>query len=120
VKKTIKKSDGSEITFEGTLEEIIELEKKIKQENQEESKKQPLQPGLLNEETQQFSNTYWYPVHSPFCEITSAMRGWFSIIPPRCTCGAVPQVDWTVYRAGWSVTTDSTGLWAIPKVTFKG
>jgi hypothetical protein len=129
MKKTIVKPDGTTEVVEGTAEEIAAYERQIKQQGQDENKKQPSQPGRLDEEPQRLSDipTYWYPVHSPFCEITVAMRGWLSIVPPHCTCGATPRIDltpyidWTVYSTnGYTVTTDSVGLWALPKVTFKG
>lgn len=121
MKKTIQKPDGSTETVEGTAEEIAEYERKIRGDVKE-SPKPP--PGILTDEIKRFiddvledvrKKTFFvpfhplpvlpdlkpnWPQHSPFCEITVASRGWFSISPPHCTCGAEirfvdPNVTWT-------------------------
>ncbi len=43
-----------------------------------------------------------YLTHTPECLITVAQGGWWSVIPPSCTCGAVK------YPINYSKTTTST------------
>lgn len=112
MKKTIIKQDGSTEVVEGTPEEVAEYERKVNSRPQNETPV-PKTPGLLTDElVRKLSETGildWYrsipqpaPVmqHTPTCEITVAQRGWWSVSPPRCTCGMFlypdPQIGtWT-------------------------
>lgn len=98
MKKTITKQDGSVEVVEGTAEEIAEYERKLKGQTVQEAPK-PSGPGLLTDELQRFMEQiqklpYTPPVypqlqHDPSCEIVTAGRGWWSVVPPRCTCGLI-------------------------------
>lgn len=84
MKKTITKQDGSTETVEGTAEEIAEYERKVRGDVREEVKK----PGLLTDIIErQLSPIMPIPQHDPSCQIVEASRGWWSTVPPRCTCG---------------------------------
>lgn len=114
MKKTVVKPDGTQEVLEGTPDEIAELERKLRGGVQEQVKK----PGLLTEDklfTQEFldkvleeirKNPVYAPQtipffetpfkigyprfdHDPSCDIVTAQRGWWSVVPPRCTCGLV-------------------------------
>ncbi len=96
MKKIITKPDGTIETVEGTAQEIAEYEKQLKRENQNESPA-PKVPGLLTDEVKRLMEKLGtglprvmleIPRHSDFCQLIVAQRGWWSITPPRCTCGA--------------------------------
>lgn len=90
MKKTIIKPDGSSETVEGTPQEIADYERKIKGEVQNEAPK-PKTPGLLTDEMKRLFESVPQPIqqqsHSLTCDIVIAQRGWWSVVPPRCTCG---------------------------------
>lgn len=94
MKKTITKPDGTTEVVEGTAEEIAEYERKLRGDVQEAPK--PKGPGLLTDELQRlldgarkFEQPLSYPImqHDPNCDIVRAGSGWWSVVPPRCTCG---------------------------------
>lgn len=111
MKKTITKKDGTTVVVEGTAEELAEYEKKLKKEPLQE---EPSKPGLLKgksfqelmeeawkkqqqDEWKKWYQPYFQPVlqHASNCEIIVAQRGWWSVVPPRCTCGLyVYPNDW--------------------------
>lgn len=89
MKKTITKNDGTTETVEGTPEEIAEYERKLRGGVVETPK--PKGPGILTDELQRLwdLNRDLGTGHAEFCQITIASRGWWSVIPPVCTCGKV-------------------------------
>ena len=99
MKKSIPKPDGTVEVVEGTPEEIAEYERRVRQEP---VKEQVKKPGLLTEDDQTrqlmdlldevmkqryASRPHGRMQHDPGCDIITAQRGWWSVIPPRCTCG---------------------------------
>lgn len=110
MKKTIQKPDGTTETVEGTPEEIAEYERKLRGEVQEAPK--PKGPGLLTEEMlkfleglRKFEHPSFQPhmQHAPECEIIRAGSGWWSTVPPRCTCGYVvyPMPIYGTFSSGY-------------------
>lgn len=117
MKKIIKRPDGTEEVVEGTPEEIADYERKLKGGLQNETPK-PKVPGLLTDEFQRLMDEFrklpneimkGIPrfEHSPECDITTAQRGWWSVQPPRCTCGLVRYNDDGWYKITY--TTNATG-----------
>ena len=127
MKKTITKQDGSTEVVEGTAEEIAEYERKMRGEIKE-NPAPKTGPGLLTDEVKRLLGDEWiekvrrmseefsrhhfpertalqFPRHSEFCEIVVAQRGWMSIIPPRCTCGA----ELTFYKT----SNGTEGMWRL-------
>ncbi len=110
MKKTITKPDGSIEVVEGSPEEIADYERKLKNQPQLESPKQT-GPGLLTDEVaRQMSQLQYVPLvpkfrfdgyHLSHCEMMVASRGWFSIVPPRCTCGA--DTSYSPLPIGWEI-----------------
>lgn len=75
MKKTITKPDGTIETIEGEPEEIRRYEDKA--------------PAVAPQRFEQPYEPVWPTViHSPNCQLILAMRGWWSVVPPACTCGA--------------------------------
>lgn len=113
MKKTITKPDGSVEIVEGTAEEIAEYERKLSSTNvkeQDEKKKDLLLEKLLEDKRSPFNireaSYQSYPWHSDNCELVVAQRGWWSVNPPRCTCGARLHFGKITYT-----TTDGTIGW---------
>lgn len=115
MKKTIIKPDGSSETVEGTPEEIADYERKIRGETQNEAPK-PKTPGLLTDELKRLDDALKdFPKyfnerrdHSPDCAITIAQRGWWSVLPPSCTCSLYTLQPFSDPQIGtWSSTSTS-------------
>lgn len=100
MKKTITKQDGTTEVVEGTAEELAEYERRLKKENLREAppKKKEILKGLEQsqsplvkfiEEFMKDPSPYRFSDarHSYSCEISIASRGWWSVFPPKCTCG---------------------------------
>ena len=122
MKKTITKPDGTTEVVEGTAEEIAEYERKVRQEPIREAppKKKDILKGKslqeLLEEMQkaapvipQFIPYYTLPrmEHSPECLLEKAKYGWWSVVPPRCTCGLITYPD-QGYRITYGTGTGQT------------
>jgi hypothetical protein len=41
------------------------------------------------------------PKHDPFCALMTARSGWWSILPPSCTCGFAQPITSTDARMLW-------------------
>lgn len=128
MKKTIQKPDGSVETVEGTAEEIAEYERKLRGDVKEAPK--PAGPGLLKDEIKRLSEQPWWtnPVnvpymqleHTPTCQLVEASRGWWSVAPPRCTCGLIvyPYRFW-YYSVPYTPTTGGVTISSTSDQPFK-
>jgi hypothetical protein len=113
VKKTITKPDGTTEVVEGSPEEIAEYEKALREQINEVPKKDKKKLLLESEAAREFiealtkkpKETVFVPqyipspaiAHDPSCEIVSAGRGWWSVTPPRCTCGLITYAERPLY-----------------------
>lgn len=125
MKKTITKPDGTTEVVEGSPDEIAEYERKLRGELKEAppKKKDILKGQALQDEVRRMIEKYMeehpqppqyifnYPnyqfprmEHDPNCEIKIAERGWWSVVPPRCTCGLITYPS--TFRI---ITTTNTG-----------
>lgn len=94
MKKTITKQDGTKEEVEGSAEEIAEYERKTRGEVKEQVKKPELLKDVIDHKLAPVVSPIIpsfapmpIPQHDPGCDIITAQRGWWSVIPPRCTCG---------------------------------
>lgn len=128
MKKTVKRPDGTEETVEGTAEEIAEYERRLSPAPVPEGKEKPAKKKLLTDEVERagspFPDVPWcpdvcprrYPAppvrweHEPFCEIVVASRGWWSVVPPRCTCGLITYPSTWFDPMRYTLTSTGTGF----------
>ena len=102
MKKKIFKQDGTVEELEGTAEELSEYERKngpLKED------KPGDKPGLLQGHgslsgiaTFNFRG-FQRAEHASNCDVVAAQRGYWSIIPPRCTCGLIAYPSTGFYIA---------------------
>lgn len=141
MKKSIPKPDGTVEVLEGTPEEIAEYERKLRGDVKE-APKPTTGPGLLTDDVKKLLESLTeedlrkameqlpplpppvWPIvqrveHDPSCDIITAQRGWWSVIPPRCTCGLIAYpFPGGVVRYRLTRTTDGVGQqerWANPQ-----
>lgn len=122
MKKTITKPDGTTEVVEGSPEEIAEYEKALREQINEVPKKDKKKLLLESEAVKEMIDALtkkkpdvvlvpqYKPspilAHDPSCEIVSAARGWWSVTPPRCTCGLITYAERPLY----STTTNTIKL----------
>lgn len=95
MKKKIQKPDGTVEEVEGTAEELAEYERRLRGKKVSEQPT-PKNPGLLTDELTRSLTPIrtWktYREHKDHCLLVIAQSGWWSVVPPTCTCGVFG--DW--------------------------